>query len=102
MLNLHKNGLDVPRPIDCNRHVIVMQIIDGFNLNQVIKLETEEQGMSIFNQCVNNMIWLLEHGLIHCDYNEFNILLLSKETKVIVIDFPQMISRGHVDAKFYF
>jgi RIO kinase 2 len=39
MLNLHKNGFAIPRPIDSNRHAIIMEIIDGFNLNQLVSLE---------------------------------------------------------------
>ena len=40
-------------------------------------------------------------GLIHCDFNEFN-LLVDDEENVTMIDFPQMISTSHINAKFYF
>lgn len=42
MVNLHANGFSVPRPIDHNRHAIMMQLVDGFNLNQVVSLESPE------------------------------------------------------------
>ena len=38
-----------------------------------------------------------EIGLIHCDFNEFNIMLCGDDTPVI-IDFPQMISTAHANA----
>ena len=34
-------------------------------------------------------------GLIHCDYNEFNIMMHLETLKVTVIDFPQMVSIHH-------
>ena len=40
-------------------------------------------------------------GLIHCDFNEFN-LLVDDEENVTMIDFPQMVSTSHINAKFYF
>ena len=41
-----------------------------------------------------------EHGLIHGDFNEFN-LLVSDTGVVTVIDFPQMVSTSHTDAEWY-
>ena len=43
MLNLYENGFSIPKPIDSNRHAIIMQIIPGFNLNAIIQLETQLQ-----------------------------------------------------------
>lgn len=38
-------------------------------------------------------------GLIHGDYNEFNILIRRESGEPIVIDFPQMVSTSHVNAE---
>lgn len=38
------------------------------------------------------------HGVIHGDFNEFN-LMLDENDKPIVIDFPQMVSTSHENAK---
>lgn len=40
-------------------------------------------------------------GLIHGDYNEFNILIHRETGKPIVIDFPQMVSTSHENAEWY-
>jgi len=40
-------------------------------------------------------------GLIHGDFNEFNILILRDSGEPIVIDFPQMVSTSHVNAEWY-
>lgn len=47
------------------------------------------------------IIRLAEHGLVHGDFNEFN-LMIDDDEKVTMIDFPQMVSTSHANAKFYF
>jgi RIO kinase 2 len=46
------------------------------------------------------IVKLAEHGLIHGDFNEFN-LLISDEEEITMIDFPQMVSTDHPNAKEY-
>jgi len=41
-------------------------------------------------------------GLIHGDFNEFNILIHRTTGEPIVIDFPQMVSTRHANAEWYF
>jgi len=33
MVNLYENGFSTPRPIDQNRHTLVMELVKGVNLN---------------------------------------------------------------------
>lgn len=40
-------------------------------------------------------------GLIHGDFNEFNILVRRESGEPVVIDFPQMVSTGHENAEWY-
>lgn len=47
------------------------------------------------------IVKLADHGLIHCDFNEFN-LMIDQNERVTVIDFPQMVSTSHRNAKMYF
>ena len=39
-------------------------------------------------------------GLIHGDYNEFNILIRRETGEPVVIDFPQMVSTSHKNAEW--
>lgn len=39
-------------------------------------------------------------GLIHGDFNEFNILIRSGDGEPVVIDFPQMVSTSHENAEW--
>jgi RIO kinase 2 len=47
------------------------------------------------------IVRLASQGLIHGDYNEFNILVY-EDGRPILIDFPQMISIDHPNAREYF
>ena len=40
-------------------------------------------------------------GLIHGDYNEFNILIHRVTGEPVIIDFPQMVSTSHENAEWY-
>jgi RIO kinase 2 len=44
---------------------------------------------------------LAEHGLVHGDFNEFN-LLIDDDENITIIDFPQMTSTAHPNAQYYF
>lgn len=43
---------------------------------------------------------LANHGVIHSDFNEFNIMV-DESSRPILIDFPQMVSISHPDAKMF-
>lgn len=46
------------------------------------------------------IVRLANYGLIHSDFNEFNILINEKE-EITLIDFPQMVSIDHENAEMY-
>lgn len=52
----------------------------------------------LFAELMELIVRLADHGLIHCDFNEFNIILNDKD-EVTLIDFPQMVSTSHINAK---
>ncbi|KAI1722461.1 RIO1 family domain-containing protein [Ditylenchus destructor] len=56
---------------------------------------------SLFDKLIRMIVRLASYGLIHGDFNEFNIILLPDE-EPILIDFPQMVSIDHQNAEFYF
>jgi RIO kinase 2 len=47
------------------------------------------------------IIRLASYGLIHSDFNEFNIMI-SDNGHLTIIDFPQMVSISHLNAEYYF
>lgn len=40
-------------------------------------------------------------GLVHCDFNEFNVIISPSNT-LVAIDFPQMVSVSHANARALF
>lgn len=105
---LHDRGFSVPKPLGLNRHIVIMELVRGHPLNKIDNLSGHEQ--SIFNQLMNMVVNLLEHGIVHGDLNEFNIMVedidengeILEIPKALMIDFPQMVSSDHVDAKKMF
>ncbi|XP_042383908.1 serine/threonine-protein kinase rio2-like [Zingiber officinale] len=98
MKALGEHEFPVPDAIDCNRHCVVMSLVQGYPLVQVQQLQNTDE---VLETIVGLVVRLAEHGLIHCDFNEFNIMIDDNE-KVTMIDFPQMVSVSHRNAKMYF
>ncbi|ONK73582.1 uncharacterized protein A4U43_C04F33140 [Asparagus officinalis] len=98
MKALGEHGFPVPEAVDCNRHCVIMSLVQGYPLVQVKELGNPDE---VFDTIINLVVRLAEHGLIHCDFNEFNIMI-DDEEKVTMIDFPQMVSVSHRNAKMYF
>ncbi|NXI40559.1 RIOK2 kinase, partial [Galbula dea] len=98
MKALHDRKFPVPKPVDYNRHAVVMELIDGYPLCQVRQMEDPA---SVYSELMDLIVKLASHGLIHGDFNEFN-LILDGDDHVTIIDFPQMISTSHANAEWYF
>jgi RIO kinase 2 len=98
MKALEEHDFPVPKAIDCNRHCVIMSLVQGYPMVQVKQLQNPE---TIFEKIIGIVVRLAEHGLIHCDFNEFNIMI-DDEEKITMIDFPQMVSVSHRNAQMYF
>ena len=98
MKALHECGFPTPKPVDANRHAILMSYLDAHTMCKVTSLEHTEK---VYHECMDMIVKFAEHGLIHSDFNEFN-LMIDDDHNLFVIDFPQMVSTDHVDAEFYF
>ncbi|NWU93203.1 RIOK2 kinase, partial [Upupa epops] len=60
-----------------------------------------EDPASVYSELMDLIVKLANHGLIHGDFNEFN-LILDNYDHVTMIDFPQMVSTSHANAEWYF
>ncbi|NWQ72250.1 RIOK2 kinase, partial [Neopipo cinnamomea] len=98
MKALHDRNFPVPRPIDYNRHAVVMELVDGYPLCQVHHMEDPA---AVYSELMDLIVKLANHGLIHGDFNEFN-LILDNDDHATLIDFPQMMSTSHANAEWYF
>ena len=76
MKALYSVDYPTPVPIGHNRHIVVMSLIRGVPLYQVIRTTiSPEQASSIFHQASDLALRLAKHGLVHCDLNEFNLIV---------------------------
>ncbi|KAF7660158.1 hypothetical protein LDENG_00286780 [Lucifuga dentata] len=98
MKALYDRGFPVPKPVDYNRHAVVMELINGYPLCQVHELQDPP---ALYNEFMELIVKLANHGLIHGDFNEFN-LMLDDQDHITMIDFPQMVSTSHPNAEWYF
>ena len=122
---LRESGIRVPEPFACNRHTIVMELIDAFPLRQIKEVPDPS---NLYAELIEMVLKLADFGLIHGDFNEFNILIKEEETATnghgksasgdasskpkdvsgalnmipYLIDFPQMVSIDHPNARMYF
>ncbi|OTA96097.1 hypothetical protein M434DRAFT_393175 [Hypoxylon sp. CO27-5] len=122
MQALRDEGFPVPEPIAQNRHTVLMQFVDAFPLRQISEVPNPA---ALYAELISLILRLAQHGLIHGDFNEFNILIkeekensepstkgkevertAEEKEKVtvtpILIDFPQMVSMDHQNAEMYF
>ncbi|KAI5855877.1 RIO1 family-domain-containing protein, partial [Tricharina praecox] len=95
---LHDNGFPVPRPLDQARHCIIMELIDAFPLRQAEVTDPAK----LYKTLMELILKFASQGLIHGDFNEFNILVHEESQEPVVIDFPQMISINHRNAEEQF
>lgn len=98
MKALKEHGLPVPQAIDHNRHAVVMTMLDAQPLNRVGKLRNPDV---VFAHLMELLTRLALLGLVHCDFNEFNVLINDQE-ELTLIDFPQMVSIDHPNAEELF
>ncbi|XP_055316907.1 serine/threonine-protein kinase RIO2 [Sitodiplosis mosellana] len=98
MKALYDRGFPIPKPIDFNRHCVIMELVNGYTLTQINEVEDVE---ALYNDLMNLIVSLGNAGVIHGDFNEFNIMV-TQDAKPILIDFPQMVSTSHQNARMFF
>ncbi|KAH0539188.1 serine/threonine-protein kinase RIO2 [Cotesia glomerata] len=98
MKALEDRGFPIPKPIDFNRHCVVMELVNGYPLCTINEIENPDE---LYDELMNLIVRFGNHGVIHGDFNEFNIMV-TDEGKPIIIDFPQMVSTEHINAEYFF
>lgn len=104
MTLLYNKDFEVPQPFDNSRHCVLMELIKGHPMRRLGKHKNLPK---LYSDLMSFIVRLANHGLIHCDFNEFNIMIKDEvenenDPGYVVIDFPQCISIQHQDAAYYF
>ena len=76
MKALHENGFPVPEPVAWSRHTVVMSLVDGIPLRAVKEVGDPS---SLYADLIEMILRLASYGLIHGDFNEFNIMIREGE-----------------------
>jgi RIO kinase 2 len=93
---LYSKGIAVPKPIKQNRHLLVMDFIEGRELFHFSELQNV---LGIYNQIFNNVKRIYQEiKIIHGDLSPYNIILQPNQ-QIIIIDWPQNISITHPNAE---
>ncbi len=75
-----------------------MELVRGHPLQQITEVGDPAD---LYDRLMNLLLKFANHGVIHGDFNEFNIMV-KDDGSPVVIDFPQMVSTEHADARFFF
>jgi RIO kinase 2 len=87
--------VSVPQPVDHNRHAIVMERVDGVELDRA-KLEPS-QVVGVLDLVLEVVADAYEAGFVHADMSEYNVFV--HEQGVTVFDWPQAVSTDHANAE---
>ncbi|WP_458206098.1 serine/threonine-protein kinase RIO2 [Haladaptatus sp. NG-SE-30] len=86
--------VSVPRPIDYNRHAIVMEKVDGVELARA-KFE-DEQVVPVLDLVLREMSEAYARGYVHADMSEYNVFVSSEG--ITIFDWPQAVPTDHQNA----
>lgn len=114
MQALRSNRVEVPVPLAHNRNAVVMSYIgDSVQLSRVLPIFLKSVDGLVARHLYAQAREMLHHicsiGLVHGDFNEFNLMVVGLrdvdlntitntsilQVTLVLIDFPQMISRDH-------
>lgn len=92
---IYKLGLNTPKPIGYNRHIIVMEYLRG---KELVYYKDIEDPLSLFNVIILQMREIYKKvNLIHGDLGEFNIIS-DEQGNILIIDWLQSIHVDHPNA----
>ncbi|WP_135820185.1 serine/threonine-protein kinase RIO2 [Halostella litorea] len=87
--------VSVPRPVDQNRHAIVMEKIDGVELSRT-RLE-DEQVLPVLGLILDELAEAYDQGRVHADMSEYNVFV--NEQGITIFDWPQSVPTDHENAE---
>jgi RIO kinase 2 len=87
--------VNVPRPVDQNRHAIVMEKMAGVELSKA-QLEGE-QASGVLDLILREVAAAYDAGYVHADVSEYNVFV--SEDGVTLFDWPQATPTDHENAR---
>ncbi len=87
--------VSVPRPVDQNRHALVMEKLDGAELSRA-RLESA-QVVGVMDLIFEELANAYRAGYVHADMSEYNIFV--DESGITVFDWPQAVPTDHENSE---
>jgi len=88
----------VPKVYGWNRHAIVLSLLYG---DELYKFNEINEPVKIFEEILDQYYKIYTNvGIIHGDLGEFNVIL-SPNNDIMIIDWPQWVSKDHPHAQQY-
>ncbi len=84
----------VPRPVDHNRHALVMEQFAGAELGQV--KVAPEQVTGVLDLILAELGAAYQAGYVHADMSEYNVAV--GEAGITIFDWPQAVATDHRNA----
>ncbi|WP_435067670.1 serine/threonine-protein kinase RIO2 [Haloplanus sp. C73] len=84
----------VPRPVDHNRHAILMTKFEGVELARA-KLD-DEQVVAILDLILDEVATAYDAGMVHADLSEHNVAVAP--SGITIFDWPQSVPTDHANA----
>lgn len=86
--------VSVPRPVDQNRHAIVMEKLPGVELARA-RFDSG-QVVGVLDLILREVAGAYDAGYVHADMSEYNVFV--DEDGVTVFDWPQAVATDHENA----
>ena len=87
--------VSVPKPIDQNRHALVMELIQGVELSRADLDHPDARDM--LDAVLDQISLAYELGIVHADISQYNVFV--SPTGVTLFDWPQAIGTDHPNAE---
>lgn len=81
---LYSRKFPVPRPVDVCRHTVVMGLVEGTTLCHVDRVDNPG---ALYEKLMSLIVRLSGYGMIHGDFNEFNVILTEVDNRQILLIF---------------
>ncbi|MFW9972144.1 MAG: RIO1 family regulatory kinase/ATPase, partial [Candidatus Odinarchaeota archaeon] len=92
---IYSLGLNTPKPIGYNRHVIIMSYLRG---KELVYYKSIKKPLKIFNMIIKQYKEIYKKAnMIHGDLGEFNVVL-DEKGNILIIDWLQWIPIDHPNA----
>lgn len=103
LLRMNKAGIRSPKPITCDRNVLIMEFMgkDGIAYPALKEIKTDEEEARLFyDQIIESMRRMyVRASLVHADLSEYNILIDTEKPEAIIIDVGQAVTLNHPNAR---